>query len=229
MSIVRKLMPIAAFALTVAPALAEPITLDSSAIGQSFTLNYNGYSSGTVVDGLTASTTFTLTGVTGTGYTFDYALNNTTSSPLTSRVSGFGFDTDPNISSASSTGAYAFTTLNSSYPNGIGSIDVCFKDANTGSCSGGGSGGLAEGTSGTGSFTLNFASAIAALTLDNFHVRYQSITGAGGISSASGDVTTSSSGGTSVPKPGMLGMMGGAVAALALLRRRKLAPALALA
>ncbi len=165
MSIVRKLLPIAALALSAAPAMADPITLDSSAVGQSFTLNYNGYSSGTVVNGLTASTTFTLTGVNGSSYTFDYAVANTTADPLTSRVSSFGFDTDPNITSATSTGAFANPTTYSSYPNGIGSIDVCFKDASTGSCSGGGSGGLADGTSGTGSFTLNFASAIAALAL----------------------------------------------------------------
>lgn len=222
MSVVRKSMSFAAFAglaLAASPVLADPIPLDASSVGQSYTLNYNGFSDGTTVAGLTASTTFTLTGVTGTSYTFDYAVTNTTSNPVDSRVSVFGFNTDPNISSATSTGDFAYTTLSSNVPNGIGVVDVCFKDASTGSCAGGASGGLTDGQTGTGSFTLNFANPISALSLDGFFVRYQSITGAGNITSASGTVT--SSGGTSVPEPGMLGMMVGGLAALALLRRRR--------
>ena len=220
------------------PALADAITLDPGMIGQSYTIAFDGYSGGTTVDGLTSTATFKLTGTTGTSYTFDYVLTNSTSSPLTSRVSSFAFNTDPNIASANSTGAFSYTTLNSSYPNGIGAIDVCFKDAATGSCSGGGSGGLATGATGTGSLTLNFSQPITSLTLSDFYVRYQSITGAGSISSASGSgtltgssggtttttsggTTSTSSGGTAVPEPGMLGLLGGAVAALALVRRRR--------
>ena len=224
MSLSLKILPLVAaagLAFAAIPALADPITLDPSSVGQSYTFNYNGFSDGTTINGLTAATTFTLTSTSATSYTFSYSVANTTSSPLTSRVSSFAFNTDPTISSATSTGAFSYTTLDSNYPNGIGNVDVCFKDAATGSCAGGGSGGLTTGATGTGSFTLNFSSPISSLTLSDFFVRYQSITGAGNVTSASGAGTMTSTGGTSVPEPGVLGMMLGGIAAIALLRRRR--------
>ena len=113
-------------------------------------------------------------------------------------------------------------------------MDVCFKDASTGACAGGGSGGLTAGQSGTGDFTLSFASPVSALTLSDFYVRYQSITGVPGVTSASGAGTISSStsstsggsttsGGTEVPEPGMLGLFGAGIIGLALARRRRAA------
>lgn len=224
MSFVQKLLPAAAavLAFTATPALADAITFDSSDIGTAYTLNYNGFADSTTVNGLTASTTFTLASISGNTYTFNYSVTNTSSAPITdSRVSSFAFNTDPTISGASSTGAFSYTTLNGSYPNGIGSVDVCFKDASTGACSGGGSGGLTQGQTGTGTFTLTFSQPVSSLTLSDFYVRYQSISGAGNVTSASGSGTQSSSGGTPVPEPGMLGLLGGALVATALLRRRR--------
>lgn len=219
------------------PALADSMLFNSADIGKSITLDYNGYSGsgGATIDGLTGSTTFTLTGVSGNDYTFDYSVANTTSAPVTdSRISSFAFNTDPTISGASSTGAYSYTQLNSNYPNGIGTVDVCFKDASTGACAGGGSGGLTAGQTGTGSFTLSFASPVSALTLSDFYVRYQSITGVPGITSASGAGTitstgggsttsggSTSTGGTPVPEPGMLGLFGAGIIGLAMARRRR--------
>lgn len=223
MQLSRSILSLAAaatLALGAAPALADTIPLTSANVGQSYTLNYNGFSDGTTVNGLTASTTFTLTGINGNQYTFNYSLTNTTSDPVNSRVSSFGFNTNPDITGASSTGAFSYTTLNSSYPNGIGAIDVCFKDASTGSCSGGGSGGLADGQTGTGTFTLSFAQPVSSLSLSDFYVRYQSVSGAGNITSASGSGTLTSSGGQ-VPEPGMVGLLGGAMLATAFLRRRR--------
>ena len=215
------------FGLSAAPAMADAITLGASNIGTNYTLNYDGFSSGTTIGGLTGSTTFTLTGISGNDYTFNYSVANTSTAPITgSRISSFAFDTNPNITAASSTGAFSYTTLNSTYPNGIGNVDVCFKDAMTGSCAGGGGGGLTIGQTGTGAFTLSFSQPISSLTLSNFYVRYQSITGAGSVTSASGagtltGSTTTSSGGTSVPEPGMLGLMSLGLIGTALLRRRR--------
>ncbi len=217
---------LASTALVSSPALADAITFDSTNIGTNYTLSYDGFSSGTTVTGLTGSTTFSLANITGNTYTFNYAVSNTSGTPITgSRISSFAFNTDPNITGASSTGAFSYTTLNSSYPNGIGSIDVCFKDAVTGSCAGGGSGGLTMGQTGTGSFTLTFSQPVSSLTLSDFFLRYQSISGAGGITSASGSgtltSTSTSTGGTSVPEPGMLGLMGMTLMLGAMAHRRR--------
>jgi hypothetical protein len=225
---VKTLAPLAAFAMAFAatPALADAITFDSSNVGTTYTLNYDGFSDSTTISGLTAETSFTLTSISGNSYNFDYAVTNTSSTPITgSRVSGFAFDTDPDITSAASSGSFGYTTVGGSYPNGIGEVDVCFKDASTGSCAGGGGGGLDIGTSGSGSFTLTFAQPVSAVTLSDFFVRYQSISGAGDVTSATGSGTqtssTTTSGGTQVPEPGMLGLLGGALIATALLRRRR--------
>lgn len=214
---------LASAAFAASPALADAITFDSSAIGVDYTLNYDGFSGGTTIDGLTGSTTFSLASISGNTYTFNYSVANTSSAPITdSRISSFAFNTDPNISSATSTGAFSYTTLNSSYPNAIGSVDVCFKDAATGSCAGGGSGGLTIGQTGTGTFSLTFSQPISALTLSDFYIRYQSIAGAGNVTSASGSGTLSStSGGTQVPEPGMLGLMGMTLIAGAAMQRRR--------
>lgn len=200
MKLTRKFLPAltaAAFALSASPALADAITLDASDIGHVYTFTYDGFSGGTSVDGLTAITTFTLTGISGNQYTFDYAVTNTSTDPIDSRVSSFGFNTNPDITGATSTGAFSYTTLDGRYPNGIGAIDVCFRDASGGNCSGGGSGGLTDGQTGTGSFTLSFADPVTSLELSDFYVRYQSISGADCITSASGSGTLTGSSSTS--------------------------------
>jgi len=125
----------AAGLLVATPALADAVTLGAGDIGTQFTLNYDGFSGGTSISGLTGSTTFTLTGVTGTSYTFNYSVANTSSAPITdSRISGFAFNTDPTISTASSTGTFNYSNTTGNYPNGIGTVDVCFQASNTGSC-----------------------------------------------------------------------------------------------
>lgn len=213
-----------------APALAAPITLDDTDVGTSFTIDFNGFVDNTsnTIDDLTSSITFTLDSVTANEYVFDYSAANTTSGGLDSRLSSFAFNTDPDISGATSTGTYNFTVLDSNYPNGIGTVDVCFKGGSSNSCAGN-SGGVTDGNTGSGTLTLSFADALSSLTLDDFFVRYQSITGAGNITSASGaatssSTTTSTSGGTSVPEPGMLALFGLGLIGLGLIGRRRRQP-----
>lgn len=206
-----------------APAWADAITLDSGDIGQSFSVNFDGFSNGTAIGGLSAAATFTLTSITANSYMFDYSLANTTSGGLDSRVSSFAFDVDPAITGASSTGAFSYTALDSNYPNGIGSVDVCFKGGGSHSC-GGNWGGVDAGETGTGTLTLSFASAPASITLSDFFNRYQSISGAGRVTSASGSGTitsSTSSGGTSVPEPGMVGILGLGLIGIAVARSRR--------
>lgn len=223
-----KMLPIAAiagFALGAAPAMADPITFSAADVGSTYTAGFNGFSGSTTVNGLTSQVSLTLTSVSSNSYTFRYAVTNTTSDPVNSRVSSFGFNTNPDISGATSTGTYSYVVMDSNVPNGIGTIDVCFKGGFSNSCSG--SGGVTDGQTGIGSLTLNFSQPLTSLTLDDFFVRYQSITGAGNITSATGTVTSSSSGGTQVPEPGVIGLLGGALIAMGLVRRRRTARAAA--
>ncbi|MGB3167089.1 MAG: cistern family PEP-CTERM protein, partial [Alteraurantiacibacter sp.] len=139
-----------------APAMADPISLDSGNIGDSFVIDLNGFSgsSAGVVDGLSATLIFTLDSVSGDQYDFSYVVNNTTDGGVTSNISSFAFNVDPDISGASSTGAYSYSFVadgvgnDPSYPNQIKAVDVCFKAARSGSCSNGG--GISEGGSGNG-------------------------------------------------------------------------------
>lgn len=213
-------------------AFADAIVLDGNDVGTSFTVGFDGFDGSGTIAGLTGSAIFTLTSITASSYTFGYTVDNTSSSPLTSsRISGFGFNTDPNISGASSTGAYNIVGTTSNVPN-IGTVDVCFKDGGgTNSCAGGGAGGVTLGDTGSGSLTLSFANALSSLNISDFFVRYQSIAGtdANTPSSAvgSGTITTSgggSSGGVPVPEPGMLGLFMLGAAGL-WFRRRRIAPA----
>ncbi|MEL0210681.1 MAG: cistern family PEP-CTERM protein, partial [Novosphingobium sp.] len=92
---ISKVLSALAAGAALAPAYADSITLGSGDIGTSFSLNYNGYSGGTTIDGLSGSTTFKLTGVSGNNYSFDYSVANTSTSPVTgSRLSSFAFNTD---------------------------------------------------------------------------------------------------------------------------------------
>ena len=215
-----------------APAMADPITLDSSDIGDSFTVDYDGFagSASNTIDDLTASITFTLDSIMGDAYSFSYLVSNTTGNGVDSRISSFSFNANPDIIDATSTGVYdiAFVADGSgndpSYPNQIGAVDVCFKGGNSGSCSN--SGGVTAGNTGGGTLDLIFSTLPTELTLSDFYVRYQSITGAGNVSSASGQsITSSTTGGTSsgtqVPAPGMLGLLALALVSLGLMRRRR--------
>ena len=75
----------------------------------------------------------------------------------------------------------------------------------------------------TGSFTLTYGSNVSDLTLQDFYVRYQGLTGLNGIGSATGrEVVT-----PPVPEPSTWAMMlfGFGALGFAMRRRRQLAPA----
>ena len=214
MSFTKITIAAAALIAAAGTAGATTITVDPSQVGSSFTVNYDGFSDGNTIAGLTGSTTFRLTGVTDTSYTFDYSVANTSSDPIdASRISIFGFNTNPDIDSASSTGMFDMAS-SGNVPSGFGQVEVCFKGAGGNNCSGGGGEGVMIGDSTAGSLTLNFADAIDQLTLSDFFVRYQAIEGAGNVTSAigrgmeggssggsTGGSTGGSSGGTPVPAP----------------------------
>ena len=185
-----------------AAAHADVIEVDAGDLGTSYTVNYDGYADGNTIEGLTGQAIFTLSAWGGDSVTFDYAITNTSSDPIdASRISIFGFNTTPDITKATATGTFDKAAYDSNVP-GLGSFEVCFRGAGAKNCSGGGGEGVTIGETGTGTFTLNFASSIDSLTLSDFFIRYQAICGCAGTpGSAVGRGTVTSTGGTPVPAP----------------------------
>jgi PEP-CTERM motif len=164
----------------------------------------------------------TVVGVSSTSITLSVAITNTSSSPITGlRVSVFGFDTNPNVLSAAATGFFSGTVVQSGLqlPSGFGSIEMCVKNGQLNNCSGGGGTGISLGQSGTTNLTLNFSSIGASgVTFSNFGVRYQSITGAGNVTSAVGRGTPQT---PPIPEPASMAVFGlGALMVGAALRKR---------
>jgi hypothetical protein len=119
--------------------------------------HFNGFADGQTIQDLTAATTLTLTGITGTSYNFNYSVTNTTSDPVNSRISSFGFNTSPNATSATSTGTFGNALVGGQAPEPVQERRRLLQVGGSNSCSG--SGGLTDGQTGTGTLTLSFASA----------------------------------------------------------------------
>lgn len=166
------------------PAAAAEYLFDSD--GDSHTITFGGFGGDPVMDieGLSAELQLTLVSGIGTdSLTFAYILNNTsTSGGDSSRVSGFAFDMDPLATGGSASGDFTQIHFDRNYPNAIGNVDACLS--NSGACSGPGGATLSDAA--TGTFTLDFDSNIGSLALSDFYVRYQSLSGLDGITSASG-------------------------------------------
>lgn len=182
---------------------AAPVPFTVSAGAAPVTIDFNGYTEeyGTVT-GLTSRLTFsnfTFTNLaTTTRVQFRLAIENTSSAPVTaSRVSTVGFRTSPDVRlTGSSVSGGTFSRVNSgNMPSGIGRVDFCFTSVN---CAGGGSGGVTRGNTGTVYASLLFAgSGLTSLTFDDVFVRYQSISGVRGVTSAVGAPIS----GAPVPEP----------------------------
>lgn len=154
---------------------AAAVTVDS--VGDSFTVNFGGNIEGVDVSGLSASALFEVTSISGNTLVMDITLTNTTSILWESaRVSAFGFDTNPEIVSASvDSTVFANVNLGGQFPNGFGSVDLCVIN-NRNNCNGGGGGGLNIGGSTVVTLALTFQNPVTAIELDGFGVRYQSLT-----------------------------------------------------
>lgn len=206
------------------------VTLDSAGGAFGWTIDYNGFSDGGApINGLLSSIGFTFLGTTSGGgnttFNFNYQISNDSVNPITaSRVSMFGFNTNPNLvtNGATSGGIFAKQGYNSNVPN-IGDIEVCFHDRNGAgtNCAGGSGGGVDIGqTSTLGTFSLTFAGTPATINLSDFYVRYQSIEGAGNVTSAVGQPGTPVS---AVPEPStwLLMIAGFGLVGFSMRRRRQ--------
>jgi hypothetical protein len=195
--------------LAASPAAAADYLFDE--VDDNYTLSFDGFvgDPSNVIPGLTSSLLLKLTGGVGTNtLTFSYTLTNTsTTGGAGSRVSGFAFDSDPNATgTGATTGDFSNILLTGIYPNNVGSVEVCLTGS--ASCAGGGGGGAFLNDPASGTFSLVFGSSLSSVTLSDFYVRYQSLTGLGDIGSASGKESVGinlTSGG--VPEPATWAML----------------------
>lgn len=167
--------------MAASPAAAADYLFDQ--VNDSFTVNFNGFvgDSSSVISGLTSELFIKLTGGLGTNtLNFSYELRNTsTSGGSDSRVSGFAFNSNPDVAAATGSGLpggeFTNINLNGNYPNGINNVEVCLTSNNGASCAGGANGGALLGDPANGTFSLVFGGNKSAVTLSDFYVRYQSL------------------------------------------------------
>jgi len=202
--------------------------------GDSSIIDFNGFVNGSLDADLDADLTLTLLSITGsTDYNFSYALeNNSSGDDLLSRLTAFGFNVDPNFDDATVSGEFDQWS-SGNVPENLEDVEFCASD-NTNNCSGGGSGGVFVGETGTGLLTLSFLLApVGGIDLTNFYVRYQSLgadeegSGAGnGTPCVNGDC--GGGGGNEIPEPATWAMMimgFGGVGAMMRRRRSAMTPA----
>jgi hypothetical protein len=211
--------------LATTSAFADPITFSAADVGKNFSVDYIG------PIGQTAAASFTLTSVTDepspeggfTAYRFAYSIANSSDSALNSAISGLEFNVSPDLVLAGSltTNMFTNTALKNNQFNTGDLVDFCIsalplcQDAYSG---------LAAPGSEAGAFMVGFAKSTPTMTFDDFFLRYQtlSITQVMTSATATGTISSTSSGGTPVPEPDTLVLFSAAVAAVVWYRRRGL-------
>ncbi len=180
------------------------VIIDSLTPGQAFSINYTGQVNGGSTNLISSVQDFVFTGATNGNTTYNFSYTLTNDSSVASRLRSFGFDVTAggSVSGGSAGGAYANVGFNDNFPEGVGTLDICFR-ANGGNNCTGGPNGLTQGQVGVGTFSIDFAAATSSITLDNFTTRYQSINPA--INNSTSGVGIGSMGG--VPEPATWGML----------------------
>ena len=204
---------------------AVPFTFND--IGDTVTVDYGGNIEGEDVDGLTARTKFELTEIDSNKLTFAITITNTSDTSIweNTRIAAIGFNTDPGITNVGTPSDNNWrAVLDGGFPNGFGSIDICFKTGQANNCQGGGGGGVSLGNAPvTFSVDLIFEGSPSSVTFSNFGVRYQSLDSEElGIDGGSGTGTPDSgSSFAEIPEPTGLLLFGAGLIGLGLSRRRK--------
>jgi hypothetical protein len=199
-------LPASAYTIT-----GSGITFFKDAANELFTVEFDGSVDGNPDPNLTSKANVELVSFDGSKATFNFQLFNTTAAPLGSRVSLLGFNSDPDVSSATVSGGY--DSVGSGNTPNIGQREICFKSGGgANNCAGGAGSGPLTGQNISFQAMLNFATEQENFELDGWFVRYQSITGSADGSSGAGT-------GTPIPTPALLpGLIGMGIAAF---RKRK--------
>ncbi len=212
-----------AVALSIAAPASAAIVLDFSNVGDSDTVDFNGIISSPTVSGLTGDITYTLESISNGTWTFDYTIQDTSNGTVSaSRISTFGFDVSPTLSSDKVDSGATFGSVSSGNVPMVGNVDFCLTAGPN--CAGGGGGGVSQGGSASGSFDLHFTNSPTTVELSDLYVRYQSInaTGYSSGSSGIGDALSIVTGGVPEPASWALMILGfGGVGAVLRHRRRQ--------
>ncbi len=187
-------------AITINPGTGSATVSSGTNVGDSFTVNFDGHESGSVIPGLTSSLTLSFAGISGSSYLFNYLLTNTSSAPTTSSaVTAFGFNIDPNALLTGSSVSGTFNVVSSGQVSQGYNLEMCFKSGQNNNCAGSpGNQGVNMGTSGSGQIAIGFSSLPDQITLSDYLVRYQAVNGSG---SAVGSPVPA------VPEPSTWGLM----------------------
>ena len=210
-----------AFGLIGTPAAAATYVYTN--VGDTNTINLVGGPNGTVMPGLTAQLTWTLsTKGSFNDWYFNYTLTNNSSAPVTAaRFTSLGSDIAENFNVAFVSGS-VFTGLSSGPISNGTNVDWCTKVGPN--CAGGGGGGLTIGQSTSGLLRFITDPGTTQLTFSNIGVRVQSINASQlGVRGGSALLTEATGGGgAAIPEPSTWALMimgfGGAGA---MLRRRR--------
>lgn len=163
-------------ALAMAAPAGAAVVVGAGDAGAVYSIDFVGQVGGNTETGLSSLLTLTFTGTTNGGATYNFSYDLLNDSSLESRLRSFGFDVAGPLVGAVATGVYDNVEYGDNFPEGVGTLDVCFR-ADGGNVCTGGPNGLASGQNAVGTLSLTFGGALASVTLDNFTTRYQSIEG----------------------------------------------------
>jgi len=207
------------------PAEASPITIDS--VGDAFTVILTGVSD---PGGLPVSVeeNWLVTAFGATSVTFQLSLDNP-SATSPSRFTAFGFDTDPDATGGSSTSSLYQHLFVAGHGGGF---DVCVENDDNSNCFGnrGNIGLRPEDSLDTFLLTLDFPDTSEGIVMSHFFARLQGIGPDGASAKIFGEpdpqdpaCTDCDTDVIAVPEPGSMLLMGSAVIAF-LLRRKRFLP-----
>ena len=178
--------------------------------GDTAEVNFSGQVNGEAATDISALLGLTLNDISDDGltYSFSYSLSNTSGNDA--RIRSFGFDVEnADLASATGSGLYSNVNYNNNFPEGVGTLDVCFAADGGNNCTGGPNG-LLSGASTDGMFTLALTAPVDELQLSYFTTRFQSINPAinGGTSGVGiGTMMPSTPVTGAVPEPATWAMM----------------------
>lgn len=191
-------------------------------VGDSVQVNYGGIVGGNSIEGLNASTTYLLEDISDDGLSWSFSGTLTNTSSVDSRVSLTGFDTTSGIDIGASEAGGAFSRVSSGkLPQGL-NADICLKNTGGANCAGGGgSGAWNAGDTLAFTFTIQLLEGVGELGLDDFSVRYQSISGIDFGSSGVGGATSVAFLPAEIPLPASAWLLLSALTGLGLVKKSR--------